>query len=183
MIRHCQRQLYSSFFHDYTFNKVHLALFTITPFTNFINHFSHASTECFLTLLEMDKCVSTFFKCASIFNDSLLYWRLMLRTGFRFPCFLSNGFMRKTIFIYWYDRPEFLHVLPDMIRASHRRDCLRAILWHSQTFWFSTKLKLFFGSSTSLLNHQFLKWREGQNASINSRRENSSLHKDKEGWP
>ena len=130
MIRHCQRQLCSSFFHHYTFNEVHLALFTITPFTNFINHFSHTSTECFLTLLEVDKCVSTFFKCACIFfNYSLLYRRLMLRlcTGFRFPCFLSTGFMR-TIFINWYDRPEFFHVLPDMICASHRRDCLRAMV-------------------------------------------------------
>ena len=132
MIRHCQRQRCCSFVHHYTFYEFHLAWFTITPFTIFTNHFNHASTECFLTLLEVDKCVSTFFKCACIllkFNDSLLYRRLMLRlcTGFRFPCFLSTGFMRKTFFIYWYDRPEFFRVLPDMIRASQRRDCLQAI--------------------------------------------------------
>ena len=126
MIRHCQRQLCFPFVHHYAFYEFHLAsaLFTITPFTNFINHSSHTSTECFLTMLEVEKCVSTFFKCASIFIDSLLYRRLILRlrTGFRFLSFLSTGFMRKTFFIYWYDRPEFFRVLPDMIRASHRRD-------------------------------------------------------------
>ena len=139
MIRHCQRQLCSSFVHHYAFYELHLALFTITPFTNFINHSSHTSTECFLTLLEVEKCVFTVFKCAFIFflfNDSFLYRRfiLRLRTGFRFPSFLSTGFMRKSFFIYWYVRPEFFRVLPDMIRASHRKDCLRAMVALSQTF-------------------------------------------------
>ena len=55
---------------------------------------------------------------------------LWLCTGFRFPSFLSTGFMRKTSFICWYDRPEFFRVLPDldMIDASHRRDCLPAMV-------------------------------------------------------
>ena len=129
MIRHCQRQLCSSFVHHYTFYEFHLALFTITPFTNFINHSSHTSTECFLTLLEVEKCVST--SSVPLYSMIVFLCRrliLRLRTGFRFPSFLSTGFMRKTFFIYWYDRPEFFRVLPDMIRASHGSDCLRAMV-------------------------------------------------------
>ena len=161
MIRHCQRQLCSSFVHHYAFYELHLALFTITPFTNFINHSSHTSTECFLTL-RMLEVRNAFLLSSSVPLYSMIVFLcrrliLRLRTGFRFPSFLSTGFIRKTFFIYWYNRPEFFRILPDMIRASHRRDCPRAMvaLANLSIVHYSS----IFPSDPQLhsLNHQFLK--------------------------
>ena len=132
MIRHCQRQLCSSFVHHYDFYELHLALFTITPFTNFINHSSHTSiaTDSFFWLCWKWRNVFLLSSSVPLYSMIVFLCRrlLRLRTGFRFPSFLSTGFMRKTFFIYWYNRPEFFRVLPDMIRASHRRDCLRSMV-------------------------------------------------------